>query len=202
MNSTDPEMENWAAAWQAAPPQSLEPEVEALRRRVERRSRWLVLETVSEALISAAALGLLLRAALAEPAAWNLATMAGLALLIVWIWIFALWNRRGLWRPEAATLAAHLEISLRRGHRRLRGLRAGWWLLAGEAFLLVPWLWRANQSRGLASATADFLWGGIALAGLCALASAILLLLGRRARREIVELEALRRSFSAEIDSR
>lgn len=202
MSSTDKEMESWAAAWQAAPPQSPEPEVEALRRRVERRSRWLVLETVGEALISAAALGLLLRSALAEPVAWNLATMAGLALLIVWIWVFALWNRRGLWRPEAATFAAHLEISLRRGQRRLRGLQAGWWLLAGEAFLLVPWLWRVNHSRGLPSATADFLWGVIALAGLCALAAGVLTLLGRRTLREIAELEDLRRSFSPEIDSR
>jgi hypothetical protein len=201
MNSTDPEMaemKGWAAAWQATPP---EPEVAALRRRVERRGRWLVLETVGEALISCGALGLLARAALVEPAAWNVATLGGLALLIVWIWVFALWNRRGLWRPESATFAAHLELSLRRAHRRLRGLLAGWWLLAGEVLLLVPWLWRVNQSRGLPSATADFLWSGFALAGLCGFAGAALVLLRRRTRREIEELEDLRRSFAAEIDS-
>jgi hypothetical protein len=198
MTGTDLEMREWMDAWQAAeaapPPAAVR---EALLHRVKRRTLGLALLAASEAVLSAGVLvflGWLVRRS-PYPVDWALA--AGLALLTVGALAFSLWHRRGVWRAPAETTAALLGFSLARARRRLRGLRAGWWLLGAELALFVPWIWlRLVEATGAPPAGADLAWSYGFLAVWIGGAATILAALGRWTRREIRRLEALRRELS------
>jgi hypothetical protein len=182
----DDELLEWTRDWQAAEPDGSPAD---LRRQVARRSRGLAAVTAGEAVMSAAFATALVRLALDPGHPADVPLAIGLLGVIALAFGFSLWNRRGVWRPRADTVRASLELSLRRARRRLRGLTAGWGVLALEVLLLLPWaVVRTDQlgSRAVALLFLAVMAGGAAMA---------LVLLGRRTRREIAELEALERSF-------
>jgi hypothetical protein len=197
MTGTDLELREWMDAWQAADAAPEPSAREALLRRAKRRSRGLVLLAASEAVLSAGVLVFLAWLVRRSPYPVDWALAAGLALLTVGALAFSLWNRRGVWRAPAETTAALLAFSLARARRRLRGLRAGWWLLGAELALFVPWIWlHLVEKTGAPPAGADLVWSYGFLAVWIGGAAAILAALVRWSRREIRHLEALRRELS------
>jgi len=142
----DDELLAWRTDWQAETAPT--PEVlEAICRRVRRQSRGMALLLAGELLLAAGALVFLIRFALRHPDPVDVATMAGLCLLTLWATACSLWLRRGLWKPETETTAAFLALSVGRARRRLRSLRASWWLLGGEVALFIPWIWHSLTSE-------------------------------------------------------
>lgn len=190
----DDELLAWRADWQAeAGPTSQA--LEAIRRRVRRQSRGMALLLAGELLLAAGALVFLIRFALHHPDPVDVATMAGLCLLTLWATACSLWLRRGLWKPETETTAAFLALSVDRGRRRLRSLRASWWLLGGEIALFIPWIWHSLHLGGPPAAGALAAAYGFLLF-VVATTAAILIWIGRWTRRELRRLEEMRAGYA------
>jgi hypothetical protein len=136
----DDELLAWRTDWQAEAGPTPEA-LAAIRRRVRRQSRGMALLLAGELLLAAGALVFLIRFAIHHPDPMDVVTMAGLCLLTLWATACSLWLRHGLWKPESGTTAAFLALSVDRARRRLRSLRAAWWLLGGEIALFIPWIW-------------------------------------------------------------
>ncbi len=189
---TDDELREWMADWQADPAPAAEVR-EAIRRRVRRQSLVMILMAAGELAFACGGLLLLIWFVWRHPQPIDIATMAGFCLLVVWAELCSLWYRRGVWRPSAETTAAYLDLSLRRCQRRLLALRAGWWLLAAEVALFIPWLWVHLDERPASPGDFAFTYGFLAL--MAGGMAAILVFLDRCTRRELQELEAVRRSL-------
>lgn len=185
---TDSELRAWMTDWQAGG----EPAGDEVRRRVRKQSREMQLTTAVELLFATGMLWFLGRYALRHPTLIDVATMIGLALVVVISVAASLWVQRGLWRPIAEDSATYLALCVARGRQRLRALRAGWWTLAAELALFVPWLWSHRGGRVPLPVAYAF------LALLATAAAAGLVIVTRHTRRELGELEALRRRLAAE----
>jgi hypothetical protein len=179
------ELSVWMDDWRAGEPGLTDPE--AILRRVKRRSLGLKLVTAGELLLVLAALTFLTRFALSHPTPMDIAAMAALGLLSVAALAYSLWTRRGLWSPAAETTAAFLDLARRRARQHQEALRAARWLLAGEILIFIPWIWHRLHTA------AALLQGFGFLALVAGIASAVLVWLERRARRERAELEGMRR---------
>jgi hypothetical protein len=191
----DDELREWMADWQAEPEPA--PEVrDAIRRRVKRQSLKMALATAGEMLFALAMLAFVIVSAYARPTALNIVAMGGLALLILWSMGYSLWSLRGTWRPSAETTAAFLALSILRCHRRLRTLRAGWWLLALELAIMIPWLYLGlNSDSSRSPAAGDYAVAAGALVYLTGIVVAFLIGGERKVRRERAELEEMRRGL-------
>lgn len=107
------------------------------------------------------------------------------------IWAFALWNRRGTWRPLGETVEAYLALSIRRRESALRGVAlasaAGWCLLLAAAGLVL--FRRTNVLPAGSHRLAIVVWATMGAGFL-----AWTILYGRRTR---AELTRLRQSLAA-----
>jgi hypothetical protein len=190
---SDDELREWMADWQA----DAEPAAdvrEAIRRRVKRQNRGMVLLAAGELVFACGMLVFLIGFAVRHPRPVDVATMAGFSLLVIWAISYSLWYRRGIWRPDAETTASFLALAIRRCHRRLLALRAGWWLLTMEVALFIPWIaYHLQPAAPMESVTS---YGFLAL--MAGGAAAVLVVLDRRARRELAELEGVRASVGRE----
>jgi hypothetical protein len=187
----DDELLAWRADWQgeAGPSPAA---LAAIRRRVKRQSLGMALLLGGELLLAAGALVVLIRFAVQHPDPVDLATMAGLGLLTLGASAYSLWLHRGLWKPEAATVAAFLALAVDRGRGRLRALRAGWWLLGAETALFIPWIWHSLHPAPGSPPTPGNLAAAYGFLLLVVAAAAVILSwIGRRTRRELRRLEEL-----------
>jgi Na+/melibiose symporter-like transporter len=185
---TDDELRDWMADWQADPEPA--PEIrDAIRQRVQRKSLRMALAATGEIVFALVMLAFVVWSALREPTFVHVVAMACLALLILWATGYSLWYLRGTWRPSAETTSAFIDLSLLRCHRRLRSVRAGWWLLVLELAVMIPWIVFSLKAK-----TAGF---GL-LAVLTALVSVFLIVGERRTRRELSEWEEMKGSLGFE----
>jgi hypothetical protein len=195
----DRELELWRAEWQAVQPPP--DRAAALRRRVVRRSRGLVLGAVLEAAVALAGCAALAWIAGRHRAPLDVAFALGLGLLFVGLLAAVHWNRRGVWRPAAATTRAFLDLSILRCRRRLRGVRLGLWALLVEDALLAPWLAHrlaARAAAGEAIGVRNYLFGYGLLAALSLAVLAYSAAVAGYTRRELPRLEALRDALEPE----
>lgn len=187
---SDDELREWMADWQAEPEPA--PEIrDAIRRRVKRQSLKMALSLAGETVLTLGLLAIVSNSAVRWPEPLNLAAMAGLAVLILWAMGSSFWYRRGTWQPAAETTSAFLDLSILRCRRRLAALRAGWFLLAVELAILVPWLCVLLRDAPVG----DYVGGFGFLALLTAVVAAFSLAAQGRTRRELGEMEAVRRSL-------
>ena len=169
-----------------------------IRRRVQRFSLGLYALTVVEVVGLSVALFYFTRSAWIDPGPLEITTAATLWILGSVAMGFALWNRRGTWRPSARTTRAFVELSRERCLRRLRSVRFAWWLLAAEFLLFVPWIaWViASKPEKLARAPEIYFTTYGFLAAMVLGASLALWWLRRTTARELAEVEELRRSLA------
>jgi hypothetical protein len=130
--------DTWRSAELPLPP--LAPIPRALRERVQRGSRQLVLGTAIEIVVTVAVLALAATILAASPPErpdtrwiwWTLAIAhSGI------VWAFTLWNRRGIWRPLAQDTAAFLALTRERARRRRHAALFILWFVAAEACAAV-----------------------------------------------------------------
>lgn len=188
MREPDDELREWRDAWQADPEPASEAR-DAIRQRVKRKSLRMALAATFEILFALGMLAFVIWSALRDPAPINAGAMACLALLILWAVGCSLWYLRGTWRPSSETASAFVALSLLRCRRRLRAVRAGWWLLVLELAVMIPWIVLNVKARAAAFGL---------LAVLTVLVSAFLVVAERKTRRELREWEEMRRSLGPE----
>lgn len=106
------DLETLKQQWRAQVPPP--PDITALRERLaaDTRAHWRMLALVT--LGTLAVLGTVLVHALrgGHPSGWF--SFGFTAIFTALVWLVALWLSRGTWRPRDESLAAHLEVSIRR----------------------------------------------------------------------------------------
>lgn len=111
--------------WQAQTPTPPLPELTALRLRVaaDTRANWRTLLLVTLGTLAVLGVSLLHALRNDEANAWfGFLFAAGFVALV---WALAMWLSRGTWRPRDESVAAHLEVSIRRCRAVIRGAPLG-----------------------------------------------------------------------------
>jgi hypothetical protein len=189
----DEDLQAWAADWKAAP-YDVE-SAEQIRRYVKRRSGLFWSFAVADFVIGGIALPVLLYLAIATESDVQRMAMLGLASITVAAMMFGWWNRRGVLRSSATTVAEYVAISAERLRRMRMALRIGWVVLAGEVVFFVIWIWDRLYSgaRTVSPGEERFAWAWL---GLFTLAAVIgLLKFGRWLNRDAERFESLRREL-------
>ena len=186
-------LDDWdrlSAEWRAQPRMGDEPAGDVARRlreRVRRHTRlqWLIL--AGEIALTIVFV-LVVRSLLAAPGGRGLVPAVAIVAMIVLVWSFALWNRRGSWRPLGESTAEYIRLSrvrARAGRRTVRFTRVVLVLaLAGY----VPWF--AVRLRDGALVSAEW-WRWTLLAATYAVYLGWCSWYGRRLDREIEMLREI-----------
>ena len=145
--------ETLSVAWRAAPVEH-PLGIDTLRRTVHRRQRELIAVLAAEVAITLLVVGLTVRLL---RGGFNRATGTGAALVLLWtatVWAFTIWNRRGTWRPLAATTKEYLRLSRQRivaGGRTVTFVRASVSVYAiaygGWFITRVTWQTQAREAQ-------------------------------------------------------
>ena len=179
--------------WQAAPYDAAS--AERIRRYVARRSGLLWSFAVVDFVIGGLALPVLAYIGLTTPHAVERMAMAGLASITIAAVMFGWWNRRGVLRSSATTIADYVTISAERLRRMRQAWQIGWLVLAGEVAVFSLWTWARLYAGPEAPdpGVERFAWswlGGFTLAAIVGL-----LTFGRWLRRDAARFDALRREL-------
>ncbi len=190
----DRDFQKWTREWQAGTPRDITTE-EDIRHYVKRRSGLVWSFVVSDFVIGAIALPLLVYLGVAARSDVERMAMFGLACITVAAIGFGWWNWRGVLRSSAATTAEYLEISAERLRRMRMAWRIGWIVLVGEVIVFVIWIWDHLYSGARQHDAGDawFAWGW--LAGFTLAAIVGLVWFGRWLNRDAERFEALRREL-------
>ena len=124
--SNDIETERWRRQWQSgADDASRADEIEHLRRRVLRETRWLKISLIAPFFVTFGVGGGTVLIALLT--GWTVHVVIAIEswIFIAVCWIGSLWLARGTWRPLADTTAAFVDVSIRRRESFMRGATFG-----------------------------------------------------------------------------
>lgn len=186
----DQDIREWSALWTSAGAE--ETPVEARRvivRRVKRQSLYQRLFAVVEGLVAVIMGALLIAASARASHPADLPAVIAFMIILVVIVAWGIRARRGLWRVGGESTSDFLDLSLRRCRQRLRMVAAGYLVLAAEAAVFIPWLW-------IRSATGEGRLQGYArLALLAGTSLAVLAVVHRRTRKDLVAVAEIRRSL-------
>jgi hypothetical protein len=113
----DNELELWRQQWQTQATVPVD-----LRQTIDRQTRQMRLLMVAEVAVTIIFGGGSLLASLTLRRSDVTVLTAGIWVFIAIAWAFSQANRRGLWRPAAATTAAYLDLVILRARRRLQAV--------------------------------------------------------------------------------
>jgi hypothetical protein len=189
-NQHDQDLKSWAADWKAAP-YDIE-SAEQIRHYVKRRSGLFWSFAVADFVIGGLALPVLLYLGIATDSDVERLAMMALASITIAAVMFGWWNRRGVLRSSATTIAEYVAISAERLRRMQMACRIGWLVLAGEVIFFVIWIWDRLYSgaRVVSPGEERFAWSWLALFAL--LAAAGLVRFGRWLKRDAERFESLK----------
>ena len=189
----DLDLKEMAGDWQAAPYDAAS--AEQIRHYVARRGGLLWSFAVADFVVGGIALPVLVYLGLVSRTDVERMAMMGLASITVATVMFGWWNRRGVLRSSATTIADYVAISAERLRRMRTAWRVGWLVLAGEVIVLSIWIWDRVHSgtSPLAPGFATFAWCW--LAGFSLLAGFGLWKFGRWLARDAERFEALKRDL-------
>ena len=165
------------------------PDVRAdmIRVRVDRERRRMVRTVVAEIILTIVVVVAAAYALFRFPSDWTRLFTLNLGMMLVAMWGFAVWNRRGLWRPLGETTEAFVRLARLRCRRKLQAL--GFATAVVGAQLLFVAAWRVWGPRDAPFTRSD------ALAALPVLAAVVfvvgLIVARRRVAAEMAELDGL-----------
>ncbi len=160
--NTDMELETWRGQWQsetAIPP--------ALRRRVERQTRFMRIMLLADIFVTIAIGGATTLYAIKSPSPGTFWLDMGTWFMIAVAWAFSATVNRGNWGPSARTTAAFVDLSIRRCRARLAAVWfAAAFYLVQTAFVL-GWVYLHSPARQMplpewlwfSSMPIDVIWG-------------------------------------------
>ena len=194
MTSKQPvDLKEWVGDWQAAPYDA--ESAEQIRHYVKRRTGILWSFAVADFVIGGIALPVLVYLGLSTTEQTERMAMAGLASITIAAVMFGWWNRRGVLRSSATSIAEYVAISAERLRRMRMAWRIGWVVLIAEVIAFTIWIWNRLYSGSEAPAGAErFAWswlGGFTLAAIAGL-----VYFGRWLNRDEARFEALRRELT------
>ena len=195
----DQDLKSWAEDWQAAP-YNVE-SAEQIRHYVKRRSGLFWSFAVADFVIGGLALPVLLYLAIVTKSDVERMAMLALASITVAAVMFGWWNRRGVLRSSATTIADYVAISAERLRRMRTALRIGWLILVGEVIFFVIWVWDRLYSgaRTISPGEERFAWAWLGLFTLLGVVG--LLKFGRWLDGDSERFETLRRELEGDYAS-
>ncbi len=136
MTETDVEWQQLQQVWNQ-PDRATDARVAALHRAVSGQARMLRLALAAELVLTIAAVAWLAFVWSRVPSPRTAVIIAAALVHSAVIWGYALWNRRGHWKPVADTLRDAVRVRRAHYRRRLAAYRFVTWLAAIEGALLV-----------------------------------------------------------------
>ena len=199
MTTDHDDLKAWAAEWQAAPHD--QESAEQIRHYVSKRSGLLWSFAIGDFVVGGLALPVLVYLAVATTSDTERLAMISLASITTAAVIFGWWNRRGVLRSSATTIAEYVEISAERLRRMRMALRIGWLVLAGEVIFFSIWIWdRVNSgTRSVTQGEEIFAWSWLTLFTVMGVAG--LVAFGRWLDRDAARFEELRAELGGDYDS-
>jgi hypothetical protein len=193
-SNDDRDLKQWTADWQAAP-YDVE-SAEQIRHYVKQRTGFFWSLAVADFVIGGIALPVLVYLGVYSGQMAERAAMAGLASITVAAVMFGWWNRRGVLRSSATTVAEYVAISAERLRRMHMAWRIGWVVLAAEGVLFPFWIWSRLYSGPTAPppGAERFAWSWFSLFMVMGLVG--LIWFGRWLKRDAARFEALRRDLA------
>jgi hypothetical protein len=189
----DRDLKEWAGDWQAAPYN--EESAEQIRHYVQRRSGLLWSFAVVDFVIAGVALPVLVYLGVSTEQDTERLAMISLISITIAAVMFGWWNRRGVLRSSATTIAEYVAISAERLRRMRMAWRIGWVVLVAEMIVFTIWTWNRLYSGPLApdAGIERFAWLWLAGFGIAAVIG--LLYFGRWLKRDAGRFDALRREL-------
>ena len=199
MTTDHDDLKAWAADWQAAPDH--QESAEQIRHYVRKRGGLLWSFAVADFVIGGLALPVLLYIGIAATSDVERLAMMALASITIAAVMFGWWNRRGVLRSSATTVADYVAISAERLRRMRMACRIGWLVLVGEVIFFSIWIWGRLYSgaRTITPGEERFAWSWLTLFTL--LAAAGLVWFGRWITRDAGRFDALKAELGGDYDS-
>ena len=189
--TTDPDdLKTWAADWQAAPHH--QESAEQIRHYVSKRGGLLWSFAVADFVIGGLALPVLVYLGVTTRSDTERLAMMSLASITIAAVLFGWWNRRGVLRSSATTIAEYVAISAERLRRMRMACRIGWLVLIGEVIFFSIWIWDRLYSgaRTITTGEGRFAWSWLTLFSLLGVAG--LVWFGRWIKHDAARFEALK----------
>lgn len=120
---------------------------DALRARIEAERRRMMRSVAMDIVVSVVFAGAAAYALLCFPSAWTRLFAIDVAAMLVGTWAFALWNRRGAWRPLGETTESFLQLARLRCRRKIQAIRFGADVLIAQLVAVAAWrVWGPRQA--------------------------------------------------------
>jgi hypothetical protein len=195
-SNNDLDLKQLADDWQSSP-YDVE-SAEQIRRYVSQRTGLLWSFAVADFVVGGVALPVLVYLGWVTKSGVERMAMMSLASITLAAVMFGWWNRRGVLRASATTIADYVAISVERLRRMRMALRSGWLLLAAEVTLFSIWIWdRLYSGPPQPTAGAErFAWTWLLMFTLAAIVG--LLYFGRWISRDAARFAAVREELDSD----
>ena len=167
---------------------------DTLRARIDAERRRMILGVLMDVAVSVLFAGVAGYALVRFPSAWTRLFAVDVAVMLVATWAFAVWNRRGTWRPLGETTESFLRLARLRCRRKIQAVRFGVEVMIAQLVAVTAWrVWGPQQAPFVPTETLAILpvVVVVAITGWLALSR-------RRAARELAELERLHAQLSVD----
>jgi hypothetical protein len=167
---------------------------DTLRARIDAERRRMIRGVFTDVVVSALFVGVAGYALVRFPSAWTRLFAVDVAVMLVATWAFAVWNRRGTWRPLGETTESFLRLARLRCRRKIQAVRFGVEVMIAQLVAVTAWrVWGPQQAPFVPTETLAILpvVVVVAITGWLALSR-------RRAARELAELERLHAQLSVD----
>jgi hypothetical protein len=199
MNTHRDDLQAWTADWQAA--LDNQASAEQIRRYVSKRSGLFWSFAVADCVVGGLALPVLVYLGVTTNSDIERLAMLSLASITIAAVIFGWWNRRGVLRSSATTIAEYVAISAERLRRMRTAARIGWLVLVAEVVFFSIWIWdRVNSgARSVTRGEEIFAWSWLAL--FTVIGAAGLIAFGRWLDRDAARFAGMRAELEGDYDS-
>ena len=167
---------------------------DALRARIEAERRRMIRSVALDTVVSVLFAGGAAYALLRFPSPWTRLFAIDVAAMLVATWAFALWNRRGTWRPLGKTTESFLRLARLRCRRKIQAIRFGAEVMIAQLVAVAAWRVWGPQHAPFAPTEMLAVLPAIVVVTF----TAWLALSRRRAAQELAELDWLHVQLSVE----
>jgi len=167
---------------------------DVLRARIEAERRRMIRDVAVDTVVSVLFVAVAGYAVLRFPGAWTRLFAVDVAAILVAVWAFAVWNRRGTWRPLGETTESFLRLARLRCRRKIQAVRFGAEVMLAQLVAVAAWrVWGPQRAP---FAPTEML--AVLPAVVVVTFTVWLALARRRAARELAELDRLHAQLSDE----
>ena len=167
---------------------------DALRARIEAERRRMIRGVAMDTVVSVLFIAVAGYAVLRFPSAWTRLFAVDVAAMLVAVWAFAVWNRRGTWQPLGETTESFLRLARLRCRRKIQAVRFGAEVMVAQLVAVVAWrVWGPEHAP---FAPTEML--AVLPAVVVVIFTVWLAVSRRRAAEELAELDRLHAQLSGE----